>query len=53
MPHYNGFSEAVSCTTGLVIAYVSDTTLHEFVVAKKRNRTAGKSQQQLLQTGAL
>ena len=51
MPHYSCLCEAVSCIAGLLIAYVSDTTLHEYVVAKKHNGTAGKPQQQLLQTG--
>lgn len=42
----------MSCITGLVTAYISDTTLHDFVVAKQGS-AAGKLRDQLLQTGVV
>lgn len=51
MPEHLVCSSRV-CVAGLVVAYVSDTTLHNFVVAKKHSGRSGKPQQQLLQTGS-
>ena len=48
---YHDCLAAVSCVAGLITAYVADTALHDFVVAKKHNDTAGKPRPQLLQTG--
>ena len=39
------------CFAGLIIAYVSDTSLHDFVTANKERQAAGQPKQQLLQTG--
>ncbi len=39
------------CFAGLISAYVSDTSLHEFVTANKERQAAGQPKQQLLQTG--
>ena len=39
---------------GLVVAHVSDTSLHHFVTTKKQLKAAGQQpKQQLLQTGQL
>ncbi|DBB15070.1 TPA: hypothetical protein ACH3X3_004081 [Trebouxia sp. C0006] len=37
--------------SGLITAYVSDTSLHDFVTANKERQAAGQPKQQLLQTG--
>ena len=39
------------CFAGLITAYVSDTSLHDFVTANKERQAAGQPKQQLLQTG--
>ncbi|DBA88616.1 TPA: hypothetical protein ACH3X1_004263 [Trebouxia sp. C0004] len=41
----------VMCITGLITAYVSDTSLHEFVTANTKRQTTGQPKQMLLQTG--
>ncbi len=43
----------MSCFAGLVTAYISDTALHQFVLAKKQGSAAGQPQEQLLQTGVV
>ena len=44
-------SRTVYVTAGLLIAYISDTSLHAFVTANKRRQAAGQPKLQLLQTG--
>ncbi len=39
------------CFAGLITAYVSDTSLHDFVTANKKRQAAGQPKQQLLQNG--
>lgn len=39
------------CFAGLITAYVSDTSLHDFVTANKERQAVGQPKQQLLQTG--